>query len=684
VIEQLGPTPVVVVATNEAGVATDEFNLTVGDIVTPVSTHFAFIGQSENVIGFTHTDNFYTQGPYPTLRAGVDAQIAIPASASKTGTDIVQTLSQVAIDDRDVSPGFVAMANLWHLATGEPAAAFGPASRVQYAWWNAEGAIARTLIDDRTPHLIGRNADGSPYDFTTGDIDYTIIDTANQGRGMFPTTAKLDVTFPGMFQVGSQDVYDPPYNNYLEGGRQSELAEPAMSQRRDFIDTIPEANRGVTTLSLAACLFGDYEAGVKAPAPSQTTIHPAMKDVDGQQLYSRHLAASLLIAQGHLAPSKFLRIDFATDGTYADVVFEMANGGDLTTMRQQRGNTPPSPPRPHQQLDGMGFVLYRSGDTSATARPLYRSDNSDDTLYPTAYRATVAIHDTGTDVLGTREAVVRITPDEAFVDGDQIKFGSDSGLGAFILHGYEDYDAHMYLDMLIEHIPSLAAEYDGLPLEYGYEATATGIDTGDDDGGDIDDGTDPTTFFTTSGTGPSFVDPNNVPANTSRIRHTASLRPTSAMAGHSGVRLLFGQESQGMDVSIRPNASDFDILLTKIEDSSRAKLGGSTASIYSAPYGVWSDFEFDADLTANTFTLSVNGSVVHTETLTAGTGTFQANRELSALSNSSGVLQMFTGLDVKHLEMFLTTDGLETSHKVITGDAATVNIDPWKIGDDAV
>ena len=481
----------------------------------------AFLGQSENEIAWAKNDSASTSGPYPALLPDVDAQIALQANSDKSGTETIRMADQAAIDNREVAPGFVAMANVWHAGSGgrplrvvdtvQPGTnaeqmldaehdsrdtaidrsliafaetAFGPVGRLTYNWSGDEASVSKSLRDLRSPHLIGRNADGTAYDWTSGEIDHAAIDTAGQGRGLFPDGAKIDVMLP-IHQIETAEAfYDPPHPNYRTRADGSEIAGvidqnayPAVNERKAFMEAVPEPNRGLATITPALCLFGDYDGGVQLPQPAQIASHPSLRNADGQILFGMHCGASLLVSEGHLAASRHLRTEVAPDGAHADVVFEMANGGDLTTMRRQRGEADGVfAPRPHQQFDGMGFVLYRAGDTDRTARPLYRADLTDDVLYPSAYRADVAIVDAGSNQNGVREAVVRITPNVPFAEGDTLHFGTDGGYGGFILHGHPDYDAKLYLDALIEHVPQLdAAGYPGLPIEPQVISVLSGV-----------------------------------------------------------------------------------------------------------------------------------------------------------------------------------------------------------------
>ena len=491
----------------------------------------AVIGQSENVIGWLNNGTFQTgNGIYPAVRAGVDVQIAIPRGADKSGVDTIRAVTQAAADGRDVSPGAVAIANLWHVGSGGerlrlaglsvsgsgmnelmddalPARIFSEElamvqkaesiwgqmiARVTYNWWSSEAGASQTLWQNRAPHFYGVNPDGTAYDFASEDLEHCLIDTTGRGYGMFAANTKVDVMYPGItLKADAQSLLDPPNINYTTDGagvriegRIRQNAAPAYQQRRDFLTASPVSNAGVATISPALCRFGDYSAGVKNPGNAQVGSHPALQHSDGQILFSQDLAFSLLCSWGHAAPSRLIRTENAPDGAYVDFIYSLPSGAVLSTQRMVEGESVINP-RPHQQ-EVMGYVMRRVGDTARSERPVYRADNTDAVAYPLAYRGTVTIHDSGADVAGGREGTVRITPVEPLQNGDQLRWGCDGGYGGFILHGFPDYDAYLYRDGLRAYEARLddgsAYAYPGGPVVNQEEMTVMGVAEGVDPG----------------------------------------------------------------------------------------------------------------------------------------------------------------------------------------------------------
>lgn len=484
----------------------------------------AILGQSEDSIALFLNAAYYTAGPYPALEPRVDAAVAIRATDDKSGAATIRALDAGTVAARDVNPGFVAFANLWHVGSGgvplrlvgltmpgtsmadmmddDPAAgsrafaddaalvalaeaAWGPVTDASYVWWNAEASAAKTLTASRTAHFFGLNAVGSPYDFAAGPLDHCLIDATGGGRGLLSPAARVHLALPGPRVEGYDTLIDPPMRGYLRhadgsavSGMRDQNAMPAVEARHAFLAQAPAAHRGAVTLAPVLCRFGDYEGGVKLAA-GQTAIHPAMYDADGQILFAQHLAAGELIAAGHLTPARVKGWERSADGRTVTMVVALPPGATLTTIRRQRGLPVPAAPRPHQQPEGMGFAILRDADrlTSGTAfettnlrnaRPLYRSDAADAALYPAAFRGTVTIADPGTDTAGGREGRVRVSLVEPLSTTERVYFCADGGAGSWNLHGIPDHDARLYLDGLIAHVPALAVgshPYPGLPVE---------------------------------------------------------------------------------------------------------------------------------------------------------------------------------------------------------------------------
>lgn len=493
----------------------------------PVLYTAAVIGQSENVVGWLDNSNFSTSNNiYPDLATGVDMEIMIPQAANEgQASHGIYPMTQAVVSARDVSPGAVAIANLWHLGSGgaglrlagvcvsgtsmgammdddvlnrsfsedkalvdDAIAAWGPISRVTYNWYVSEAGASPSLWENRSAHFFGINADGSDYDFVSGDLDHCLIDTTARGFGLFEADTRVDMMYPGTYIRSAAELVDPENRNYMteaDGsnlqGRTVQNGQPAYQERRDFLTDAPSANAGIATVSPALAVMGDYAGGVQKSGSAQVSSHPGLQTKYGQILYSQDLAFSLLCSYGFATPTRLNRTEVASDGAYVDFIFDLPSSATLSTQRIQEGLSVSSP-RPHQQ-EVMGFVIWRDGDTRQTAHPVYRTDTTDPVAYPTAYRGTVTLQDTGSDVSQGREGIVRITPQEPFANGDKVEFGADGGYGGFILSGHPDYDAQLALDGLRAHEARLddgtQYAYPGAAVVNQEEVIIAGVEEGD-------------------------------------------------------------------------------------------------------------------------------------------------------------------------------------------------------------
>ena len=670
---------------------------------------FAVLGQSENEIALFSRDSFYTQGPYPALLSGVDAQLVSSQQGTAPWRQIVDA---AAVSGRNISPGFVAFANLWHTATGgrplrmidlakpgtsmngllrdstdatddrvfaDDAATlafgigwFGPVDRVVYNWWNAEASVSKTWWPSRCTHSFAINQDGTPADMAAADLQHSIFDVTGRGYGMFDPghDTKFDLMLAG------QEIMEPAqtlteWTNYLydsggtrTSGRLYQNAEPQVSQRHYAISQFPLAHRGKATITPSVSRFGDYEGGVKLDQvqAAQTSIHPSLQHIDGQQLFAQHVCASFLVAEGYIDAPVVDRIEWATDGSYADMVVSLPTGTTLTTMRLRAAEAVASP-RPHQQ-EVIGFVVRRVGDGLSSERPLFRSAA---TTYPAAYRGSAVIHDTGSDNGGAWEAIVRITPDEPFENGDQIGFGMDGGYPHCILSGSPDYDARLYRDALIAHVPAWdGAGYPGLPVQPQFAGVASNIT--------VVVAPEPTDRLTTDGAA-WFAGPSGPGAGVTKITNQATFNVAAISAAYA---YLFSQSSTGNDVQLLNNRT---VRVSKVEDtagtalvsSQFVKLGGVN---YVVPSG---DFTITVvtNWTAHTVNVTINGIVMDVINFTtAGDGAANPTRELLVGNVPAGTYGLPAGSTIKDASILLN----DVAYKSFPNDAAAANTDGWKAG----
>ena len=454
------------------------------------------VSQSEPSNAMFQTGAYYRQQSFPTLRPTVDAEVIYRRwNEGRTTTEHV-VIDNTAITAGKVNPGLVGALNLWDVATnsvpirlgdltdpgtsidtmmdndtpvdtggsGQRTAAddiavsnemvsqFGGVDEVLVSWWNSVAASAKTLWASQSAHYVGLNADGSDYDFTTGSLEHCLVDPTGRGYGIFPDTTKISMTLPGTAvdrptgtsaAISTYENHNLNYVTRSDGspiyGMQDQNSYPSVDQRELFMNNIPEAIRGSTGVSPAAVRFGDYSGGSQQSG-GETVIHAAQLHQDGQILFAQDLMAQLLVSNGFASVPFVDRFEEGPNGSYLDMVISLNTGESLHTLAAHRSEPFPALPRPHQHEGGMGFEIIRVSDS--LLRPIFRTDSG--ASYNDNHKASIVIHNSGYDNAGNHEAIIRITPVNAFVTGDQIWFGDDGGYGQFILSGVPDYDARLY------------------------------------------------------------------------------------------------------------------------------------------------------------------------------------------------------------------------------------------------
>ena len=680
----------------------------------------AVLGQSENNIGLFHAGDFidgsnadfYSAGPYPA--APIPAGTAISFVTTSTDDDaanaVVRHVTQANSDAKQIGPGMHAAALLWRHVTGNrplmiidncqsgtgmaammddadtdrsfandramadfAVARFGHPTQVDYIWYNSEASVAKTLQASRFPHVFGLNGDGSNYDFSQAGPDHSVFDVQGLGNALYDGVATFNLMLPGPRVFTATDLIDPPHVNYLyksdlsrNDGMTYQNGAPAIAARKAFAAASPLAYRGQATITPSVCQFGDYTDGVKHTGSAQSSIHPAMQSAYGQQLYAQHIAAHWLITNGYTTAPVVDRWEFASDGSYADMIVSLPVGMTLTTIRKTEAEAVASP-RPHQQ-EVIGFEIARGGEGATSQRPLFRTDA---TTYPAAYRGSAVIHDSGSDNGGAWEAVVRITPEEPFVNSDVIYFGWDGGYPNCQLAGYPDYDAHLFKDALVAQSADwyAATGYFGMPVEPQASGTASGIVVTEPAGPET---------FTLTGTGPYFIDTAGIGSNVTRLEWSARIR----LLGGTNCK-IFTQVSLGCDLDVIGGSG---LMRLNVEGGTGATLLSSTgngSSMGTIPFGTWVDVGLDVDWVAGYGAVSLDGVEVARVTFTAAAPYAQPGRQLGFLGMSTAASLPPSGTQVEWVEVYKTVSGTRSLHKRIAGNAATVNADPWKQGTSA-
>ena len=317
----------------------------------------------------------------------------------------------------------------------------GSVGHVVECWYAADSSGITNFRDSYWPYYFGQNGDGSSYTLGVDNIDigggqfasvdYCLWDgdapAGQRGRGVF---TKADTAWhiltPMPFHSAPTGAEADDFSSYT-----TRMIEPARQVLHDLASE-PAAQTVNLTVGPSAHIakFGPTDAS-----------HPDVTDPDGQIGLMWPVAMALLRAAGHpVAEPTLTGIEGPGDGSYADLVVDLPNGGTLTTLNTLRG-TASVATAPHRQ-PVIGVEIDRSG----VRHPVY---NTSETAYPADHRGTVQIIDSGSG--SPRRARVRVTPHTPFVLGDSLSYLRGQATAATLLP--RDY-TH-YADMLIEHVPAL-------------------------------------------------------------------------------------------------------------------------------------------------------------------------------------------------------------------------------------
>lgn len=187
-------------------------------------------------------------------------------------------------------------------------------------------------------------------------------------------------------------------------------------------------------------------------------------------------------------------------------------------------------------------------------------------------------------------------------------------------------------------------------------------------------------FFTMSATGPVFVDPEDIPANTTAMEYEVRMQ-LSAPFPNGTIALVAAQASTGCD--LRPIGSTTTTRWTVVaEDGGGTNMISSTgngSTGVALPVGEWFTANLLVDQVAGTARLLQGGVEVWSTTFTPALAYFQTIRRLSILGNTGGGNRLPEGVQIEYVRIWLTTGGTRTLRKEIAGNAVTVNADPWKL-----
>lgn len=456
-------------------IATDSNSFGCGDVI-------GFLGQSEITYFHALGANFNALS-YPALSA---QNMTVLLQDDSTGA--VTPTRVTTVDNSTVNMGLVAIANLLHhvlpdrkvmiVDMNQPGtartelmedtnagrsfthlsdivalvrSAGSDIGLVVENWYNADAASILNIGPSFAPWYFGQRWGGEAFALGSTNPDNTVLPSAIYDHCLWDIEAASDQLGRGLFArdrtkltlMGPMPFHDTPvaptaeWDNFTGDGPR--LVEPV----RDTIKAFTEDSR-MQTFCVGygtSTHLADFGGG----------IHPLPDDAYGTVQFALSHAGALLDYMGHTVHEPSITaIEEATDGSYADVIVSLPNGGDLTTLRAQAALSDPASLPPHYQ-PVVGFEITRAG---GARRPVFALS---ETAYPASHRGVVTVQDAGSG--DPRVGRIRVTPVEPFSTGDQISYLL--GQASASLLEPRDTDAKLHLNMLMEHTPAL---YDAADL----------------------------------------------------------------------------------------------------------------------------------------------------------------------------------------------------------------------------
>lgn len=548
-----------------------------------------------------------------------------------------------------------------------------PGEKFAVIFQTVPGTDPRALVNDSDP---SRNwaSDKALHDFATADGQKVGIAAmswfaapgnlgANYGAAMFPLfsgkmTDGTPVSFPATITYASGQSYHADHwfgelydyaetkwvgygphrfdidgdmldaTHYVGGAIQSNFVnkQAARQSWRNML-SLPSATmflpRGLEPLT--------YVNGYDDGAGGWTDLaHPSGATADGRQAFARLTAAAMLQSAGLLTfpVPVFDNCLWEAAGAWVEV---WSSAGAVTTTRRARGEAALATTYPHW-TEVMGFQI-----NGVPAR--------------------------NTQIVAGR---VRVLPNSgAFTRADVLTFGEGGATGALKFPADMVAEVWKNLPIVSLGVPGL----NGIPVSAMPDATVLAS-------------TLPATApkFTTSATGPYFIDPVNVAAGVTGITFAARFRVPSLPA--TGTYILCSQATTGFDVELMNNGN----LRFNVKDGAGVKYLNNYVFPAGLAGATWYDLVCAANHAANNLKISINGTVSTVAYTASGNGVFQSNRALSFLGRTGGTLQ-FLG-DVEYLRVWQSVTGTGTTpasapyHSVV-GPAAIANADSWKLGANA-
>lgn len=497
-----------------------------------------------------------------------------------------------------------------------------------WSWFAAPGSLGSNYGEAFFPLFTGLEQDGTPF---------TVPGVLTYGSG---STQTYDHTFT--------ELYDPAYTRWVaHGPHRFDITEPMQDAthlvggaiashlntkqlaRESWRAMIENSNTGGIFLPYGIELLSYLNGRSDGAGGWEDIAHPAGEDPDGLQRRARFYAHAILQAAGMVgwAVPEFDQAEWEPGGAYVEV---WSSAGPITTTRIARGETPLDDTFPHW-TDVAGWQI--------NGLPAERAE-----------------------IVAGR---VRIYPNGGgvFTFADQINYGQGGATGMIAYP--DDHYAALWKDIPL--VDTGAAGVEGIPLR-----------ALPDPGALANTLTAPQSFNVDL-TGPYFQDPATIGTGITGVTMEAELALGSAGTGFydlfatsgSYLRLELRPSNGQARVQVRDSSGTYVVALQQVANVTPAT-GVNVTLRLSVNFTLgWARVFVDDVLTADLPFAS------------AGTGEMTSSRNLQFFEGAglTATVQKLTAWKEA------TSDGsrpVSAPYKTITGSAATINADPWKLGTDAV
>ncbi len=544
-----------------------------------------------------------------------------------------------------------------------------PGEKFAVIFHSVPGTDPRDLVDDGQS---GRSwaADKALHDFACADGQSVGIAAmswfaspralaANYGEALFPlfsgkTLSGTPVTIPGTISYPGGSYHADHWFGELYDYQKTKWV-PYGPHRFDVTYDLQDATHlvgGATDAGLTAIQacraswramlasphatmfqpFGieplTYVNGFDDGAGGWTDVtHPAGNTADGTSRWAKLTAHAILRSVGLASwpVPEFDQCQWQVDGSHVEV---WSSAGAITTTRIARGEAALPATFPHWS-EVTGFQI--NGAPAADVR-----------------------------LVAGR---VRLTKAGGFVHGDTITFGEGGATGA--LQSPEDHQNGLWKNLPIVNVGVAGLEGISLRPMPSAAILANTIPAG-------------AQSFATGASGPRFVDP-------------------VAMGSVSRLTAVYEGSFDTPATSCQPLAPTggnvtFSILNTRkprlyFKDSANTVFVSTVTLANALPTGPVR-IVLSVDLMAGFLRFWVNGMLEGNFSIGANSGLIATSaRQLCLLATNTGTLQTtgtFTRIAIWKTSTADGSDPVTTAYKVLTGPAASINLDPWKQGVDAV